>query len=154
MNGATHVVGGVTAAAVTGYTRPLELAVVIVASLLPDIDRQDSLLGRFIPVLPTFLEQVLGKRTLTHSFLFGGILAWLFWLQGWELLMPFVIGFASHLMLDVVTGKVALFWPLPIRFGIPLFGIPPVFVETAAVTLWGGWMVMGGYHHFLTLFLF
>lgn len=154
MNGATHVVGGVTAAVVLGYTRPDELVVVAVASLLSDIDRQNSLLGRFIPILPNLIERVLGKRTLTHSFLFGGILAWLFWLQGLGLLMPFVIGFASHLMLDVITGKVALLWPLPLRFGIPLFGIPPVFVETAAVALWGGWMVMGGYHHFLTISLF
>lgn len=152
LNGATHLIGGLTTAVIMGMTKPSELVVAAVASLLPDVDRQNSLLGRFIPVLPSLIERVLGKRTLTHSFLFGGILAWVIWLQGWGLFMAFAIGFASHLVLDVVTGKVALLWPLPATFGLPLFGIPPVFVETAAVALWGGWMVTGGYRYFTTLF--
>lgn len=148
MNGATHVVGGVTTAVLLGYTRPIELAVVVIASLLPDVDRQNSLLGRLIPVFPSLIERVLGKRTLTHSFLFGGILALLLWFQASSMLIPFCMGYGSHLLLDLFTGKVALIWPLPIRFGVPLFGIPPIFMETAAVALWGGWMVVGGYHYF------
>lgn len=152
MNGATHLIGGLTAAVIMGMTKPAELAVVAVASLLPDVDRQNSLLGRFIPVLPSLIERVLGKRTLTHSFLFGGMVAWgIRWLAAFAFI-PFLIGYLSHLVLDLFTGLIALLWPLPFKFGIPLFGIPPVFVETAAVALWGGWMVTGGFRYFTTLF--
>lgn len=76
MNGASHLVGGVTAAMVIGIHSPAQLAVVAVSSLLPDIDRQNSLLGRFIPVLPSVLEATFGKRTLTHSIIFG-LCVWL-----------------------------------------------------------------------------
>lgn len=152
MIGATHLIGSLTAAVVMGYTKPAELAVVAVASLLPDVDRQNSLLGRFIPVLPSLIERVLGKRTLTHSFLFGGIIVYLIWLHGNELIIPFVIGYLSHLALDPFTGRVQYLWPIPIEFSVPLFGIPPIFIETAVVALWGGWMMTGGYKYFTTLF--
>lgn len=147
MNGASHLVGGVTAAMVLGIHSPAQLAVVAVSSLLADIDRQNSLLGRFIPVLPSMLEATLGKRTLTHSITFGFSI----WLllsvhSSWQ--WPFLIGYISHLILDVITGRVALLWPLPWKFGIPLFGIPPVFVETTAMAAWGAWMVLGGYCYF------
>lgn len=147
MNGASHLVGGITAAMVFGIHSPAQLAVVAVSSLLPDIDRSNSLLGRWIPFLPFMLEQALGKRTLTHSLLFGlGIWLLLGFHSSWQ--WPFLIGYVSHLLLDVITGRVALLWPIPWKFGIPLFGIPPVFVETAAMAAWGAWMVLGGYSYF------
>lgn len=147
MNGASHLVGGVTAAVVLGIHSPAQLVVVAISSILPDIDRQKSLLGRFIPVLPSAIEKVLGKRTLTHSILFGFSL----WLllsihSSWQ--WPFLIGYVSHLLLDVITGRIALLWPIPLKFGIPLFGIPPVFIETAAMAAWGAWLVLGGYSYF------
>ncbi|GIO38070.1 metal-dependent hydrolase [Paenibacillus barengoltzii] len=147
MNGASHLVGGVTAAMVLGIHSPAQLAVVAVSSLLPDIDRQNSLLGRCIPVLPSVLEATFGKRTLTHSIIFG-LCVWLLLSihSSWQ--WPFLIGYVSHLLLDVITGRVALLWPIPWKFGIPLFGIPPVFVETAAMAAWGAWMVLGGYSYF------
>lgn len=148
MNGASHLVGGVTAAMVLGIHSPAQLAIVAVSSLLSDIDRQNSLLGRFIPVLPSILERTLGKRTLTHSITFGFCLWWLLLSvhSSWQ--WPFLIGYASHLLLDVITGRITLLWPIPWKFGIPLFGIPPVFVETAAMAAWGAWMVLGGYNYF------
>ncbi|MDY7989810.1 metal-dependent hydrolase [Paenibacillus polymyxa] len=147
MNGASHLIGGITAAVVLGIHSPAQLAVVAVSSLLPDIDRSNSLLGRWIPVLPSVLERTLGKRTLTHSLLFGfGI--WLLLGAYPALQWAFVIGYLSHLLLDVVTGRIALLWPLPLKFGVPLFGIPPVFVETLSLAGWGAWMVIGGYQYF------
>lgn len=148
MNGASHLIGGVTAAMLLGIHSPAQLAVVAVASLLPDIDRSNSLLGRWIPVLPAALEQGVGKRTITHSLLFGvGIWLLLGLLHtSWQ--WSFLIGYGSHLVLDVFTGRIALLWPLPYRFGVPLFGIPPVFIESLSLAGWGAWMVLGGYHHF------
>lgn len=151
MNGASHLIGGVTAAVLLGVHRPSELAVVAVASLLPDIDRDNSLLGRFIPVLPSIIESIFGKRTITHSLLFCGILTVIIHLMVPLFLIPFLIGFLSHLILDLPTGKVALLWPLPMQFTLNP-GIPPVFIETASIALWGAWLTLGGYHSFTTIF--
>ncbi|ALP37958.1 hypothetical protein ASL14_18980 [Paenibacillus sp. IHB B 3084] len=151
MNGASHLIGGITAAVVLGIHSPAQLAVVAAASLLPDIDRSNSLLGRWIPFVPSMLERTLGKRTLTHSLLFGfGIWLLLGVHSSWQ--WPFLIGYISHLLLDVVTGRIALLWPIPFKFGVPLFGIPPVFVESLTLAAWGGWMVLGGYDYFHLLF--
>lgn len=148
MNGASHVIGGVTAAMLLGIHEPLPLAVVVVSSLLPDIDRPNSLMGRFVPVLPSVLEQTPGKRTLTHSLLFGlGVYLLLgIVYSAWQ--WAFVVGYVSHLILDVFTGRIAFLWPLPFQFGVPLLGIPPVFIESLSLAAWGAWMVLGGYHHF------
>jgi inner membrane protein len=35
--------------------------------------------------------------------------------------------------------------------GVPLFGIPPVFIETAAAVIYGVWLVSGGYKYFQNL---
>lgn len=150
MNGASHLIGGMTAAALTGFHRPSELAVVAAASLLPDMDRHNSLLGRFIPFLPKLLETTVGKRTITHSAVFGSVIALLFWIWWPQFLLPFVIGFGSHILLDIPTGRVFFLWPFSVNVGIS-FGIPPVFIETAAMILWGVWMALGGYttFHFL-----
>lgn len=152
MNGAAHLIGGVTTGVVLGYTHPAQLAVIAAASLLPDIDRKNSLLGRCIPVLPHALEEVIGKRTITHSILFGSALAGLLHLIAPSLVLPLLIGYGSHLILDMFTGKISLLWPIPWKFGMPLFGIPPVFVETGACVLYGLWLVLGGYKHFQNMF--
>lgn len=152
MNGASHLIGGVTAGLVLGIANPAELAVVAVASLLPDIDRKNSLLGRFIPILPNVLEKGVGKRTITHSIAFGVMIASLLHMAAPGMALPFLIGYGSHLLLDVVTGRIALFWPFPLKLGVPLFGISPVFVETAATVLYGVWLVLGGYRYFQNLF--
>lgn len=151
MNGASHLVGGLTAGVLLGYTEPAELAAIAVAALLPDIDRKNSLMGRFIPVLPHVLEKVIGKRTVTHSLLFGAVIAGLLNMGLPSLILPFLIGFVSHLALDVFTGRIALLWPLPWKMGVPLFGIPPVFIETATAVIYGVWLVSGGYKYFQNL---
>lgn len=130
MTGATHVITSVTVAAALGFTRPIELIGAAVGSLICDIDRKNSLFGRFIPILPRVIEATFGKRTITHSIVVFGLLALIF---GWiypSLLIPvLVIGVGSHLILDLPTGEVALFYPLPKRYSIR-FGIPPVFIES------------------------
>lgn len=151
MNGVTHMIGGVTTAVLLGHTTYTELAVVLVSSLLPDIDRPNSLLGRFIPVLSHVLEKM-GKRTLTHSLLFGAVIGISLYLIFPSVLTAFIIGFLSHIILDLFTGRVALFWPLLMKFGIPLFGIPPIVVETFAIAGWGVWMAFQGFDIFKGVF--
>ncbi|WDF52863.1 metal-dependent hydrolase [Paenibacillus sp. KACC 21273] len=151
MNGATHLIGSVTVAALLEIHSPVSLLIVAVASLLPDIDRTNSLMGRFVPILPTALEQSFGKRTITHSLIFGlGIWLLLGFHASWQ--WPFLVGYGSHLLLDLFTGRIALLWPIPFKFGVPLFGIPPVFVESLSLASWGAWMVLEGYQYFQILF--
>lgn len=132
MTGATHVITSVSIAVYMGYTKPMELAVIAISSLLPDIDRKNSLLGRFIPVLPTIIELSIGKRTLTHSLAMLIVISTLMISFGMKdtYLIPFLIGFVSHLLLDLPTGSIALLFPIPKKFTIN-FGIPPVFIESA-----------------------
>lgn len=151
MNGASHIIGGVTTAVLLGYHRPSDLAVVAIASLLPDMDRHNSLIGRCIPILPRLLESTVGKRTITHSIFMCGIMTLLLKQLLPHLAALFLIGFLSHILLDLLTGRVALLWPLPKMFGIS-FGIPPVFVETTAIALWGVWMAFGGYKQFIAIY--
>lgn len=132
MTGPTHLIVGLTVAVATGYNSPAQLAVTSVSSILPDIDRQNSLLGRFIPILPTLIEKTAGKRTITHSLLFGVIMGLLIYLLHSDLLMPFLIGFGTHILLDIPTGNVHLLYPLPINFGLYI-GVPPVFWETGTL---------------------
>jgi len=154
LNGASHLIGGLTAAVLAGIHRPAELAVVAVASLLPDVDRPNSLLGRFIPVLPALLERSPGKRTITHSLVLGALTGWaIYAAAGPPYAVAFAIGFLSHIVLDLITGRVALLWPLPVRFGVPLGGIPPVFVEAGALAAWGAWLALGGWRVFYHLLL-
>ena len=52
-------------------------------------------------------------RTFTHSLLFGALASQAFWYVCPALAAPFVIGFASHLVLDLLNyQKVQLLWPL------------------------------------------
>lgn len=132
MTGPTHLIVGLTVAVATGYTSPAQLAVTSVSSILPDIDRQNSLLGRFIPILPTLIEKTVGKRRLTHSMLFGFIVGVLIFLIHPDSLIPFIIGFGTHLLLDIPTGNLYLLYPLNINFGLYV-GIPPVFWETGTL---------------------
>lgn len=132
MTGPTHLVVGLTSAVVLGYSSPAQLAVTGLSALLPDIDRQNSLLGRWIPILPSLIENTVGKRTVTHSLLFGALIGFMIYLFHIELLVPFLIGYTSHLMLDIPTGNIRLLYPLPQNFGLHI-GIPPVFWETATL---------------------
>lgn len=87
------------------------------ASLLPDVDISNSILGRKIKPISKLINTLFGHRTLTHSGL---------WLIIWGILIinnlnnlffPFIlggaIGFLSHLISDTMTrGGVPWAWPL------------------------------------------
>ena len=52
-------------------------------------------------------------RTFTHSLLFGALSSQALWYVCPALAMPFAIGFASHLVLDLLNyQKLQLLWPL------------------------------------------
>ncbi|MDP5276140.1 metal-dependent hydrolase [Chengkuizengella axinellae] len=132
MTGPTHLLVSTTSAIYLGYSSVTELLVVGIASLICDIDRKNSLLGRLIPVLPSFIEGLLGKRTLTHSIPFLLLLAMVVQTINSNWIPLLLIGFISHVILDLFTGSVALLYPYSKKFSIRLL-VPPVFIETAVL---------------------
>lgn len=105
------------------------LAITAAGSLLPDIDTPTSSIGRpFFPVA-SWIDQKVGHRTLTHSFLgitlFGVLVLCTAWtVSGWRAdhsPLPhygwlLILGYASHVLVDTLnkTG-VELFWPSKLR---------------------------------------
>jgi len=86
------------------------LAILLFASLLPDIDSAYSLLGSKVKVVSLAFRH----RGVIHSILtmmiFGIMLIII--TPNFYYLLAFVIGYLSHLMLDSLTPKgVPLFWP-------------------------------------------
>ena len=105
------------------------LAVTAAGSLLPDIDTPTSSIGRPFFPLARWINQKIGHRTVTHSFVGMAIFAVLVlgatWLlspgatqgstlqyYGWLL----ILGYGSHILVDTLnkTG-VELFWPCKLR---------------------------------------
>ena len=125
----THVVGSqavwLLAAAVRGSAPDLpSLGWAALGSVLPEIDKPDSLIGRAVP-FSKFLEERFGHRGPIHSLLATftlGLVSLPLWLVlgrfDWWLALQ--IGYLSHLLLDMATLEgVALFWPHPGRAVFP-----------------------------------
>lgn len=127
MTGKTHLIVG----ALTGIgciylehklrmdissSKLLVVAGCAIGSLLPDIDTEHSLLGRFIPGWLFWRH-----RTVTHSIFFMlvlGIIGLLFKINlGFTIGM--VVGIGTHLVLDAMTprGLPYLLFPLIVRRG-------------------------------------
>lgn len=112
MRGSTHLIAGLTAAALIPNLTIPAMAALTVGSVLPDIDHKESLVGRHIPILPRLLKH----RGITHSLLFTLVCCGIF--------PPLGAGVALHLLLDFLNpAGVALLWPWNKRFSMPLLSI-------------------------------
>jgi inner membrane protein len=97
--------------------RPLFFFSLCIGALLPDLDSQNSVLGRLLPFLSRPLETRLGHRQQWHSLtanafivLITSPLILLIGLEAWYL-VP--LAFFSHLILDMLTPQgLMLFWPV------------------------------------------
>ncbi|MGN7470983.1 metal-dependent hydrolase [Brevibacillus sp. SAFN-007a] len=79
-------------------------------ALVPDIDQARSKLGHLLGPISKMLQRGLGHRTITHSWVIL-LLPALFWGDtpaGWAALW----GLLSHLVSDMLVGRIQLFWPL------------------------------------------
>ncbi len=109
MLGITHAVVGATVGLSVTDSLPLT-GLTVLGSLLPDIDKGTSLLGRYNPV-----SCLLPHRTLTHSLIFI-ILCYV--------ISPVLaIGVLTHYVLDMLnpTG-IQLLFPVPINIHFPIIG--------------------------------
>jgi len=99
-----------------GFGGGIFIICILFGSLLPDIDTKTSSLGRWIVFRP--FQVAFAHRGITHSLLFLGILSLAFWYILPQGLLGFVIGYGSHLFLDLLTIKgIPLFWPVTQKFG-------------------------------------
>jgi inner membrane protein len=87
----------------------LSFFLIIIFSILPDIDLHTSYLGKKFKIISRSFELILSHRGIIHSIWVALVL--------YLLLMRFkleltVIGYISHLILDMFTKKgIKLFWP-------------------------------------------
>lgn len=102
---------------------PLSAALVVAGSLLPDVDHPASWVGRRVRPVSTVLAAVLGHRGVTHSAvaIVGLAAALLQARYAHAHVWPLVVGYASHLVADMLTPRgLRLAWPLQRTWGLPL----------------------------------
>jgi len=99
----------------------LEAMAAAACSLLPDLDKRQSYIGRMFPFISEPLDYYFGHRTMTHSLLLQGSvagLAYCFMSFGWWLAL--MCGLVSHTVADMMTPHgVAWFWPCTRRCVLP-----------------------------------
>ncbi len=116
----THVLFGVLAWVVVNFGQPVDplvLLPVAIGSLLPDVDTSTSFVGRLLSPLSKRLETWFGHRQEVHSLLATGVLAGLAWplrlipevggsaglTTGFDLWLALLVGWCSHLVLDLLN---------------------------------------------------
>lgn len=136
------------------------LLAVILGGVAPDIDEPESGLGRRCWWLAWPLKRMVGHRTLSHSVLgivLAGILAGaVVWWQSppphqatlaLVIGLGLMVGMAVHVLGDLLSGSVPVWWPRPIRYSLarwPVFGWQDHLLGGLAglVTLVGCWRML------------
>ena len=143
MTAPNHITGGF---AITGVIAALLnvnilesrllIAVVILGSLLPDIDHTKSLIGKTFYPLAKFIQRHYGHRTITHSLLALVVLTIIAnliqrtYCPDTPITLVFGVAYTSHLVLDMVTIQgIPLLYPFKRNpFVVP--GNPNLRLET------------------------
>lgn len=125
MLGFNHVIGGITISAIGAslfdiniFSKPEYIAVIWIASILPDIDHTRSLIGKAVYPVARYIDRNFGHRTITHSLACWLALTLVCYvieklvfkseLHTWL----FSLAYFSHLLLDMCTLQgIPLFYP-------------------------------------------
>lgn len=126
MEWSTHALSG----ALAGYliTNDWKGATVgVVAGVVPDLDEHRSKFGKMFFPISFLMNKLFGHRTFTHSLLFVCIV-WLVLCIFADVWISFVAaaGILAHILGDMLTGKVKLFYPVDKSIG---FRINPIFFQ-------------------------
>lgn len=121
MEWSTHALSGVVA----GYTVTggdwKGAAVGGIAGVIPDLDEHKSKFGKILFPISYPINKIFGHRTLTHSLLFTVLMGAVFYfLIGKWFSVALMSGIIAHILGDLVTGKVKLFYPLNSSIGIEI----------------------------------
>lgn len=119
MRASTHFLGGIIAG-YTVYPSITGAAIGGVAGLLPDIDDNRSFAGRVFFFISWPLRHIVGHRTLFHSWI--PILLLVICAMVWQggVTLAFLAGFSSHILLDMLVGRVQFFFPAELKIGIKM----------------------------------
>jgi inner membrane protein len=146
----THLLFGIVASLVAvrlGVAQPtwVFFALVIVSSLVPDLDTPGSYLGQRAWPISGVFRFLMGHRTILHSIWFPFILY--LGLLGWspEVSLGILLGYCSHLLLDLLNEQgIRPFYPINFRVSGPFrtggFGEIVVFVFFLVLA---GWLILG-----------
>ncbi len=115
MRGVTHLAFGMLCSLSIIYFLQLNtkfyfVLVAAFASIFPDIDESKSILGKRLLFLPILIKH----RGITHTPLFMVTIAMItkIFFPTW-VVIAFLIGYLSHLLLDTLTRKgIMWFWPI------------------------------------------
>ena len=90
------------------------VGVALIASIIPDIDSRFSKIGKkkTFRILQFFVKH----RGIIHSFPFLLIVSVVFWFIFSSIILPFFLGYASHLLIDGFTKQgIRPFYPFKFR---------------------------------------
>ncbi len=127
MNWKTHLAFGLFAGLVSfrffnmnWWQTSLFFVIVLVGSLLPDIDKPESKVGRKVGVISKIINLLFGHRGITHSlWLWFGVffILWIsFRTTSWVwVAWAYFVGYGSHLISDSLT-LMGINWFHPFKF--------------------------------------
>jgi len=88
--------------------------VALISTLIPDIDTKFSKLGK--KKIFRLLQFFINHRGFFHSFLFLGLISLIFYLFFPILVLPFVLGYGTHLIADSLTiSGIKPFYPFKFK---------------------------------------
>ncbi len=127
MSGRTHALIPAGLASVLFNSDPLLTLTAAIAGLVPDIDEPYSVIGQRLWFLAWWIKYLCGHRTASHSLLGVSILGvvGLVALVPPSYVMAMCLGWASHLILDALSGGIFLWWPSKKRWVLgryPIYG--------------------------------
>jgi len=97
---------------------PFSATVLLISSILPDIDHSSSILGRIFKAVSFKVEERFTHRSITHSLLLFSMIS-LFAFPFDCLKIPIIFGYGSHLFLDMLNiSGIKLLYPLNYNFTI------------------------------------
>ncbi|WP_146130436.1 metal-dependent hydrolase [Planifilum fimeticola] len=143
----THMLSG----ALAGYavTSVLKGAIIGgIAGVIPDLDEPRSKFGRMLPFVSISLNRLVGHRTFTHSLLFAGIAGLFLWpFIGQPHALAVTLGILAHVAGDLLTGKVQVLYPNPMRIGISVsrfgFLVMDRLVRISLIVIIVAWIFTG-----------
>jgi inner membrane protein len=82
------------------------IALVLLGSILPDIDQPNSKISNNIPILPRLISIFSKHRGVFHSLLFAVLIPGLLWIFiGYSYGIAVFTGYLSHLLIDAFTKQ-------------------------------------------------
>lgn len=149
MEWTTHALSGfVLGYAVTGDWK-LSLVSGIMA-VIPDLDEPKSKFGKLFFFISIPVNAMFEHRTFTHSLLFVWLVGFITALFSKPLSFACMAGLLAHILGDMLTGKVLLFYPLNKKVGLAVSRLRYIIIDrmTRVVVLILACLI--GYHEIQT----